>query len=348
MLLLPNLQSPSRAVLRSALERTPLLALIALACSLPQTRVLSQSPEKTPSHRLLIADSSKQRIAIIGEDGSTEWESKIGPLHDLHLLENGNLLFQRNWTQIVEVNPETNETVWQYDAGQHATGDVDRVEVHAFQRLSDGNTMLAISGAAKIIEIDRDGEIVHSMDLQVPQPHPHTDTRLVRKLESGNYLVCHESQGRVCEYAPDGEIVWKYDIPMFGKSPANGHGLDAFGNKCYAALRLKNGHTLISTGNGHSVIEVTPAKEVVWKLEQSELPDIQLAWVTTLQELPNGNLVIGNCHATKKNPQVIEITRDKQVVWTFHDFERFGNATTNTQVLTTDGEALTARLGSQR
>jgi hypothetical protein len=63
------------------------------------------------------------------------------------------------------------------------------------------------------------------------------------------------------------------------------------------------------------------------------LPNIQLAWVTTLQVLPNGNIVLDNCHAGPKNPQIIEVNRDKKVVWTFHDFDRFGDATTNTQVL---------------
>ena len=49
--------------------------------------------------------------------------------------------------------------------------------------------------------------------------------------------------------------------------------------------------------------------------------------------LPNGNIVIGNCHAGPKNPQIIEVTRDKKVVWTFQDHKRFGNSTPNSQVL---------------
>jgi hypothetical protein len=48
--------------------------------------------------------------------------------------------------------------------------------------------------------------------------------------------------------------------------------------------------------------------------------------VTTLQEMENGNLIVGNCHAGPDNPQIIEITRDKKVVWSFNDFETFGNA----------------------
>jgi hypothetical protein len=53
--------------------------------------------------------------------------------------------------------------------------------------------------------------------------------------------------------------------------------------------------------------------------------------------LANGNIVLGNCHAGPDNPQVIEITRAKQVVWTFRDFKNFGNSTPTSQVLDAPG-----------
>lgn len=299
-------------------------------------------------HRLLCADSSVGRIAIIDEQGATEWEMKVGPLHDLHLLKNGNVLLQTSWTELVEVEPATNKKVWQYDSAKQNGNAGKPVEVHAFQRLDNGHTMIAESGPARIIEVDKDGRIHHTISLKVAKPHPHRDTRLVRKLASGNYLVCHEGDGLVREYAADGKIVWEYEVPLFGKKPADGHGVRAYGNQCYCALRLVNGNTLISTGNGHGVIEVTPEQEIVWQLEQSSLPGIELAWVTTLQILPSGNIVIGNCHAGEKNPQVMEVTRDKKVVWTFHDFERFGDSLTNTQVLSINGATLMSQLGSER
>ena len=70
---------------------------------------------------------------------------------------------------------------------------------------------------------------------------------------------------------------------------------------------------------------------------QDDLPGIKLAWVTTLQALPNGNVILGNCHAGPDNPQVVEVTRDKRVVWTFKDTKHFGDATSNSQVLGVGG-----------
>jgi outer membrane protein assembly factor BamB len=300
------------------------------------------------THSLLIADSSKARVAIIDEQGVTQWEMKIGPLHDLHQLPNGNILLQTNWTRIVEVDPTTNKTVWEYDSAKANGNEGKQIEVHAFQRLDNGLTMIAESGASRIIEVDRQGKVIHSIPLKVSKPHPHRDTRLARKLASGNYLVCHEGDGIVREYSPKGATVWEFPVPMFDRKPAPGHGVEAFGNQCFSALRLPNGNTLIATGNGHAVIEVTPAKEIVWQVHQNDLEGIQLAWVTTLQSLPNGNIVLGNCHAGPKNPQVIEINRDKQVVYTFHDFERLGDSTTNTQVLSVNGKPLAAVAGKDR
>ncbi len=285
----------------------------------------------------IAADSSRNIIAIVDATGKTTWQSKIGPLHDLHVLSNGHVLFQDSWTHVVEVDPATNQTVWQYEAKTAAGNQGRQIEIHAFERLPNGNTMVVESGSSRILELDASGKVVVEIPLQVSKPNAHRDTRLVRKLQSGNYLVCHEGDGRVCEYDPSGNIVWEYAVPLFGRQPARGHGVEAFGNQCFCALRLQSGNTMISTGNGHSVIEVTPAGQVIWSVHQNDLPGIQLAWVTSLQVLTNGNILINNCHAGPENPQLIEIDRQKRVVWSFRDFERFGDSLTNSQFLTAGG-----------
>lgn len=310
---------------------------------------LSAAGAAEPAKRSFItADSSKARVAIIDEDGSTKWERKIGPLHDVHVLPSGNVLLQTNWTEIVEVEPASGKVVWQYDSAKQNGNEGKRIEVHAFQRLEDGSTLIAESGVSRLIEVDSQGKLLRTVALKVSKSDAHRDTRLVRKLPTGNYLVCHEGDAVVREYDANGKTVWEFDVPLFGKKPAGGHGPEAFGNQCFAALRLPSGNTLISTGNGHSVIEVTPDKMIVWELHQKDLPGITLAWVTTLQVLPSGNIVLGNCHAGPENPQIIEITRDKKVVWSFHDFDRFGDSTTNTQMLRVDGRAVTAKPGIER
>jgi outer membrane protein assembly factor BamB len=128
--------------------------------------------------------------------------------------------------------------------------------------------------------------------------------------------------------------VWEFEIPLFDKPRKGGHGPEAWGNQVFCALRLANGNTLIATGNGHSVLEVSPDKTIVWQLHQDDLPNIRLAWVTTLEVLPNGHYVIGNCHAGAGQPMLVQIEpKTKTVVWTFEQFERFGNSMSNSQLL---------------
>ncbi len=262
------------------------------------------------ARKVLVGDYSAKALALVDRNGDIEWQIPIRNIHDVSLLPNGNILFQTDWTEIVEMTSER-KIVWKYDAARQNGNEGKRVEVHAFQRLANGLTMIVESGPARIIEVDVDGKIQKHVPLKVEYPNPHTDTRLVRKLDNGNYLVAHEGDNKIVrEYDDTGKIVWEYKT----------------GTKVYSALRLKNGNTLIGMGDGHRVIEVDNAGKTVWSVEEKELPGITLAWVTMVQRLPDGNTLIVNCHCGENNPQLIEVDADKRVVWTFKDFRRFGNS----------------------
>jgi hypothetical protein len=281
-------------------------------------------------HSILVADRTHKTIAIIDAAGKTVWQYECGhDVHDLHRLPNGNILTHDSHTRVIEINPKK-EIVWSYTSKPRKEG--SKVEVHAFERLADGSTMIAESGNSRIIEVNAKGEITTTIPLKVAKPSPHRDTRLVRKLPGGTYLVCHEAEGCVREYDAKAQVVWEYALPL-AKPRAGGHGPEGYGNELYGAIRLASGNTLIAGGNNHTLTEVTAKGEVVWRLEPKDLPGITLAWITTVQALPNGNIVFGNCHAGPANPQLIEITREKKVVWTFKDFERFGNNLAASHVL---------------
>jgi outer membrane protein assembly factor BamB len=310
--------------MRSLALLTPALLSFVCACtSLPPGPV---------EHTVLLQGKGKLASHAPGDAiQSMDW----GPIHDIHVLENDHVMVQRGRSEICEIDFATGEIVWSYDSASAGGNEGRPVEVHAFQPLPGGRVMIAESGPGRIIEVDRaTGRIVHTFKLELDRPHPHTDTRLARKLDSGHYLVCHEGDGKVREYDAEGRVVWSYEVPMFGREPKGGHGPDSFGNKCFSAVRLPSGNTLIGTGNGHSVLEVTPDHQIVWSLTQDELPGIRLAWVTTLEVLPNGHYVIGNCHAGPGQPLLVEVDPEtKNVVWTFDEFEAYGNSVSNATLL---------------
>jgi len=312
-----------------------------MLCALTSAALVGGRPafaEQTgPQHRLLVANTG--RVAILAPDGTLERDVKSAGLHDASLLPNGNLLYQSSWTKVTELNPE-GKVVWEYDSATSNGNAGVPLEVHACQRLENGSTMIAESGVGRIIEVDRDGKLQLEIKLTRDRPSKHSDTRLVRRTAAGTYLVAHEADGKVREYNREGKVVWEFEVPLFGKKPAGGHGPEAFGNHLFSVVRIANGNTLIGTGNGHSVLEVNPKGEIVWKLEQDELPGIKLAWVTRVERLPNGNTRLGNCHAGPNMPLSIEVDAAKKVVWSYSDFERFGNSTVAVDIVDGVGTAV--------
>lgn len=254
---------------------------------------------------LFAADYEKKIAAVVNTDNTVALQLPIQAIHDAQALPNGNWLLQTTFTEVVEVDGKGKE-VWKY---KPAAGS-GKVEIHAFRRLENGLTMVAESGTTRIIEVNKEGAIVHSTPIKVSTPNPHRDTRLVRITPTGTYLVAHEGEKCIREYDREGKVVWEYEV----------------GSQLYSAVRLSNGNTLVGTGDGHRVIEVNKDKKIVWEVNENDLEGVKLAWVTMVDRLPNGNTWIVNCHAGPNNPQILEVTPDKKVVWSFKDFDRFGNA----------------------
>ncbi len=282
-------------------------------------------------HKVLMI--TKGGLSVVEADGKVSWHTQWNGAHDLHVDQEGFFYAQRkNTREICKIDPKTKQVVWSYDASMSNGNQGKRIEAHAFQPLGDGKMMVAESGSGRIIEIDKDGKLLHAIKLKRDRPNAHSDTRLVRKLKNGNYLVAHEIDGCVREYeGQSGKVVWEYKIPLdTNRKLAGGHGLTAYGSKVFAAIRLENGTTLIGAGNNHTVLEVNAKKEIVWKLDQYELANIALGWVTTVAVLKNGNYLIGNCHAGPDNPQLIEVNpKTKKVVWTLDDYGVIGNNSSN-------------------
>lgn len=333
---------PALAELYVADTRLSPAALARFTASRPGLAVVGAAvglhdPLATGPRHVLAADASRGRLALVREQGvenrEVVWEREIQFLHDFALLPSGHVLYQETATRIVEWDPATDRVVFAYDASERnrAPGD-GPIEVHSFGRLPDGTTFVAESGARRIAIVDADGRLVHAIPLVVEQPDPHRDTRLVRPTPSGTFLVAHEGDGVVREYDRDGRVVWSFDVPL-ERDPAPGHGPDGYGDQVFGAQRLPNGNTLVATGNGHSVLEVAPDGAIVWRLDQDDLAGVRLGWVTTVQVLENGNLVVANCHGGEDTPQLLEVTREREVVWSFELRELFGDALTNAVVV---------------
>jgi hypothetical protein len=180
-------------------------------------------------------------------------------------------------------------------------------QVMAVSALANGNVLLGEQGPCRAVEVNSKGEVVHEVKLITSEQAFHRQLRHLHQLDDGHILACHEMEGAVREYTPDGKVVWEYTgVPSV-----------------FEALRLKNGNTLIACGTQKRVIEVNRDKKIVWEFGAADAPELNLTWITSLQPLKNGNLVVGNFLRGQegKGVHAFEVTRDKRVVWTFADHE---------------------------
>jgi hypothetical protein len=120
----------------------------------------------------------------------------------------------------------------------------------------------------KVVEYDSNGEEIWSVDA----PGAWDAVRL----KNGNTLIIGNQHGFVREVNPEGEIVWevgKNELPGFPLDVVQGVG------------RLANGNTVIANWVAGDIkpenwpftiqiVEVTPAKKVVWALRQWSNPDL--------------------------------------------------------------------------
>ena len=274
-------------------------AWLVLAQLLFATTSRSQSPAgKQPP--LLIA--SFTAAYIVAPDGKVMWESSKMPgnCQDAWLLPNNHVLLSGG-NQVREITADQ-QVVWQYEAPKDVP-----VEIHSCQPLPGGGTLFGEGGTCRLVELDNKGKVTKEIKLSLNgNAHTHmrqvrkttNGTYLVTAagenniheydaqgkevrvllgkdieaqgvkwpivhsaelLPNGNLLIGGAYNSPVVEVDKTGKIVWKLtadDIPEIGFAYSAG------------CLRLPNGNTVVAAYTSKfPIFEVTPAKKVVWKLQ---------------------------------------------------------------------------------
>ncbi len=68
----------------------------------------------------------------------------------------------------------------------------------------------------------------------------------------------------------------------------------------------------------------------MWEFGAQDAPDLNITWVSSIQQLPNGDLLVGNFLRGQegKGAHAFEVTRDKKVVWKWDDHSFITSLTT--------------------
>jgi hypothetical protein len=325
----------SNTPLMSILDRFTAPEVPALASS--EAEVAARKGEPTPQpanlpgkglaqHPMLYIGEGYNKMFLIN-DGKIIWTYSTGKgneYDDVWMLSNGNILFTR-MQYIAEITPKK-EVIWRYDAKQSPDDPAKHTEIHACQPIGLDKVLLVENGLPpklKVINIKTGAvEVDHDLDyIQPADPKTiHPQFRRVRYSAQGTYLVPYLNMHKVVEYDKDFNEVWSFpDKDTFKEG-------ERFSP--WAAIRLKNGNTLITNESGKSQLEVTPEKKIVWQLKPEDLPEeYRYANTQTCTRLANGNTIVCSRGGTGgKGPQLVEVTPDKKVVWVLQDWANLGPA----------------------
>ncbi len=265
--------------------------------------------------------NSDQTMYLV-RGGKVVWTYSIPgreELDDCTRLSNGNIVFSRRFGAS-EITP-AKKIVWNYVAPPNT-------EIHTAQPIGNDRVLIMQNGdPAKLLLIrKKTGKVEKELILKTRDPKGiHGQFRHVRMTKAGTFLVAHMDMNKVVEYDQSGKEIWSVAAPS-----------------AWAAVRLKNGNTLISGNQNGYVREVNPKGETVWEIDKDDLPGIKLLTVQEVTRLANGNTLINNWAGSLPMEQwptvvqLIEVTPAKKVVWALRDWKTLGPAS-STQLLDEPG-----------
>jgi HEAT repeat protein/outer membrane protein assembly factor BamB len=224
----------------------------------------------------LIAQSSAGKVWECAKDGKPRWtiSGLEGPIEAL-MLPGNRVLVVENLGKRVSERDLSGKVLW-----EHKTDD----EALSARRLPNGHIFVATNST--VSEITRDGKDVYrhrfpvggaggrinsacklrngrllvltsdgvmaevdapTGKLLATRTAPDHASYSVEPLPGGGCLVAAYGAGKVVEYDAAFKSVWEYNLPS-----------------AFHALRLPNGHTLISSHSG-KIVEVTRESKIVWE-----------------------------------------------------------------------------------
>jgi hypothetical protein len=267
-------------------------------------------------HPMLYIGEGCNTMFLINE-GKIVWTFSSGTgweYDDIWMMSNGNIVFSRqSWAG--EVTPDK-RIVWRVDCAPNE-------EIHVTQPIGLDRLLLIVNGVPPVLKIinKHSGEVLVRKELPYdPAKGVHGQFRRGRLTAAGTYLLPFLTMDRVVEYDSSWSEIWSYHI----LSP-------------WAAIRLRNGNTLITGEREKVTREVNRAGDTVWEIYLSELPEpYRLHDSQSCVRLDNGNTILCSRGNDGKSPQLVEVTAEKEVVWVLNDWRELGPATA-VQILSESG-----------
>lgn len=288
------------------------------------------------------------KVQLLDYDGTEEWSFVHSTEdyiihHDAELLPNGNILTM-TWEKhsaeealaagyemnvdlfpdgLIEINPTTNEIVWEWKVWDHLIQDFDQTK-NNYGNISDNPQRIDINYNQR-----EDGDITHGNGIAYDQEKDVVF--FSANFYSEIWVIDHSTSTQEAatssggNYDKGGDLLYRFGNPS---AYQNQNGDRLFTNNHYPNL-LKDddeGKILVFSNGGdlgqstvyelelpntfNLQVDVNNEPNVTWSFTD---PELYSPKVSGAEQLPNGNILI-----TEGDYGIWEVTREKEVVWKFN------------------------------
>jgi len=215
-----------------------------------------------PDNRVLLVDRAGRIVWQYGQFGvsGSDANQLNTPVQNTWLPNAHVLITDQANERVIEVNL-AKQIVWQYGTtGVSGNGPNQLNNPNCAELLENGHILICDENNNRAFEVTRAGEIVWQYGSGDPNINdPVSGVAFASRLENGHTLITDSNHARIVEIDEDKNVVWEY----FTCTGAGCNLPRGTGPLPTRAVRLRNGHTLISDQYNHRVIEVNHAKQIV-------------------------------------------------------------------------------------
>ncbi len=128
----------------------------------------------------------------------------------------------------------------------------------------------------------------------------HEVMRMARKQKDESYLVVHPGDKVIRQYDDKGVVI--REIPTYAHT--------------FAAQILPSSNVVYTSQT--SVVEIDSLNKIVWEADAKDLSEVSPQWLTGLEILPSGNLMVCNWLGHRREGMgapLFEINHKKEILW---------------------------------
>ena len=219
-------------------------------------------PAGCPDNRVMLVDRAGLIVWQYGQFGVTGAgpDQLNTPVQNTWLPDGHVLITDQANQRVIEVD-QAKQLLWQYGTtGVAGNGPEQLNNPNCAELLKNGHILICDENNNRAIEVTPAGQVVWQYGSGDPNINdPVSGVAFASRLKNGHTLITDANHARIVEIDRNMKVVWEY----FTNTDPNSNPRGGTGPLPTRAVRLSNGHTLISDQYNHRVIEVNHGKRIV-------------------------------------------------------------------------------------